>query len=334
VKGHIVVTGCAGFIGSHLTDRLLADAHTVVGIDSFEDYYPRALKEANLVGARAKPGFTLHEANILELAAAPAPGGFGGDGVEGSALAALLRGCACVYHLAAQAGVRASWGSSFEVYTRNNVLATQRLLEACVAARVPKVIYASSSSVYGDQDELPLREDMAPRPRSPYGVTKLAGEHLCGLYHANHGLDTVSLRFFTVYGPRQRPDMAFHKFIKAMLGGREIVIYGDGTQTRDFTYVDDIVEGLVLAQGAPPGAVMNLGGGNRVSLTEAIATLGEVLGVEPQVARQPVEAGDVRDTWADVSRAVELIGYRPTTELAGGMTRECAWLAGQRSVVR
>ena len=295
-REHIVVTGCAGFIGSHLTDRLLADGHTVVGIDSFEDYYPRVIKEQNLEGALANPAFTLHEANILELAAEGAPDGAEVGGASGSALAALLRGCARVYHLAAQAGVRASWGSSFEVYTRNNVLATQQLLEACVAAEAPKVIYASSSSVYGDQDELPLREDMVPRPLSPYGVTKLAGEHLCGLYHANHGLDTVSLRFFTVYGPRQRPDMAFHKFIQAMLEGRKIVMYGDGTQTRDFTYVDDIVEGLVLAQKAPPGAVINLGGGNRVSLAEAIATLGEVMGVEPRLDVQPVEAGDVRDT--------------------------------------
>ena len=324
--GHMVVTGCAGFIGSHLTDRLLADGHTVVGIESFEDYYPRAIKEANLEGARANPAFPLHEANILDLAAEAALGGPGADGARGSALATLLRDCACVYHLAAQAGVRASWGSSFNVYTRNNVLATQQLLEACVAAEVPKVIYASSSSVYGEQDELPLREDMLPRPRSPYGVTKLAGEHLCGLYHANHGLDTVSLRFFTVYGPRQRPDMAFHKFIKATLEGREIVIYGDGTQTRDFTYVDDIVEGLVLAPKAPPGAVMNVGGGNRVSLAGAIATLGEVMGVEPRLDMQPVEAGDVRDTWADVSRAVELIGYTPTTKLAGGLARQCEWL--------
>jgi len=306
----------------------------VVGIDSFEDYYPRAIKEANLEGARANPAFTLHEANILELAAEAAPGGPEAGGAEGSALAALLSGCACVYHLAAQAGVRASWGSSFDVYTRNNVLATQQLLEACVAAEVPKVIYASSSSVYGDQDELPLREDMAPRPRSPYGVTKLAGEHLCGLYHANHGLDTVALRFFTVYGPRQRPDMAFHKFIKAMLEGREIVIYGDGTQTRDFTYVEDIVDGLALAQKAPAGAVMNLGGGNRVSLNEAIATLGEVVGVEPKIARQPMEPGDVRDTWADVSRAVELIGYRPMTKLVGGMTQEYAWLAAKQGVIQ
>ena len=325
----VLVTGCAGFIGSHLTDRLLADGHAVGGIDSFEDYYPRALKEANLGGARAHPAFTLHEANILHLAAENAPGG-----ASGSALAALLRGCACVYHLAAQAGVRASWGSSFEVYARNNVLATQQLLEACVAAAVPKVIYASSSSVYGDQVELPLREDMVPRPRSPYGVTKLAGEHLCGLYHANHGLDAVSLRFFTVYGPRQRPDMAFHKFIMAMLEGREIVIYGDGTQTRDFTYVDDIVEGLVLAQAAPPGAIMNLGGGNRVSLTAAIATLGEVMGVEPRLEVQTVESGDVRDTWADISRAVASIGYRPTAKLADGLAHEHAWLAGKGNLVQ
>jgi UDP-glucose 4-epimerase len=329
----VLITGCAGFIGSHLTDRLLADGHAVVGIDSFEDFYPRAIKEANLEGARANPAFTLHEANILDLAAEAAPGGADGGGATDSALAALLRDCACVYHLAAQAGVRASWGSSFEVYTRNNVLATQQLLEACVAAEAPKVIYASSSSVYGDQDELPLREDMLPRPRSPYGVTKLAGEHLCGLYHANHGLDAVSLRFFTAYGPRQRPDMAFHKFIKAVLEGCEIVIYGDGTQTRDFTYVDDIVEGLVLAQKAPAGAVMNLGGGSRVSLAEAIATLGEVMGVQPRMDVQPVEAGDVRDTWADVSRAVELMGYRPTTKLPGGMAQEYAWVAGKGSVV-
>ena len=203
-SGHIVVTGAAGFIGSHLCDRLLADGREVVGIDSFEDYYPRPYKEANVAGARAQEGFTLLEQNLLE-----------------ADLASLFDGAACVYHLAAQAGVRASWGTSFDVYTRNNVLATQQLLEAAVRARVPKVVYASSSSVYGDQDQLPLREDMLPKPRSPYGVTKLAGEHLCCLYAANHGLDTTSLRFFTVYGPRQRPDMAFHKFIRALLDDRE-----------------------------------------------------------------------------------------------------------------
>lgn len=314
MTGHIVVTGCAGFIGSHLTDRLLAAGHEVVGIDSFEDYYPRATKEANLEGSLADAAFTLHDASILDLD-----------------LAAILAGAACVYHLAAQAGVRASWGSSFDIYVRNNVLATQQLLESCVAAAVPKVIYASSSSVYGEQNDLPLREDMVPRPRSPYGVTKLAGEHLCLLYHANYGLRTVSLRFFTVYGPRQRPDMAFHKFIKALLTGREIVLYGDGTQTRDFTYVDDVVEGLLSAQNAPPGAVMNIGGGNRVSLAGAIGALGVVMGVEPRIVHRAVEAGDVRDTWADVDRAAEWTGYRPKGRLSDGLAAEYAWLAGERS---
>lgn len=307
----ILVTGCAGFIGSHLTDRLLAEGHSVTGVDCFADYYPRRFKEANLAGALAHPAFSFHEADLLELE-----------------LPALLGGTSCVYHLAAQAGVRASWGTSFEVYTRNNVLATQRLLEACRDAGVPKVVYASSSSVYGDQEELPLREDMRPAPRSPYGVTKLAGEHLCLLYAANYGLDATALRFFTVYGPRQRPDMAFNKFIKAVREGRRIELYGDGSQTRDFTFVGDIVEGLVRSEAAPPGSVMNLGGGNRVSLAFAIATLAEVMGLEPRLDIHPVEAGDVRDTWADVSRAQEWINYRPTTGLAEGLAQEYAWLAG------
>jgi len=319
-RGPTVVTGCAGFIGSSLCDRLLADGMTVIGIDSFEDYYPRAQKEANLAAARSNPRFTLVEANILDLTAER-----GADGRV--SLAQLLDGAECVYHLAAQAGVRASWGSSFEVYTRNNVLATQQLLEACVAAGVPKVVYASSSSVYGEQAVMPLVETVRCEPRSPYGVTKLAGEHLFGLYHANRGLDTVALRFFTVYGPRQRPDMAFNKFIRAMLADREIAIYGDGTQTRDFTYIDDIVEGLVRARRAPAGTVMNLGGGNRVSLSDAIATLGTIAGVEPKLVMQGVEAGDVRDTSADISRAAKMIGYKPTTGLAVGLAREFEWLA-------
>ena len=232
-----------------------------------------------------------------------------------------------MYHLAAQAGVRASWGTTFDIYTRNNVLATQQLLEACCAAGVPKVVYASSSSVYGDQHELPLRESMVPRPRSPYGVTKLAGEHLCILYTVNRGLDTTSLRFFTVYGPRQRPDMAFNRFIRALMEGREIVMYGDGTQTRDFTFVDDIVEALVRAAGASAGSVMNVGGGHRVSLSEAVALLGEVVGVEPRVDRRPVEAGDVRDTWADVTLAQAELAYAPQTRLADGLRREYDWLS-------
>jgi UDP-glucose 4-epimerase len=282
----------------------------VVGVDCFEDYYARELKEANLAGARAHRSFTLVEEDLLSVD-----------------LPSVVEGAARVYHLAAQPGVRASWGDSFAVYVRNNVLATQKVLEACLAAGSPPVVYASSSSVYGDQDELPLREDMTPKPRSPYGVTKLAGEHLCLLYTANHGLHTVALRFFTVYGPRQRPDMAFNKFLRALLEGRSIMVYGDGAQTRDFTFVDDVVEGLVRAPQAPPGSLMNIGGGNRVSLAEAITTLGEVAGLEPLLDRRPVEAGDVRDTLADVSRLTAAVGYQPTTTLAEGLAREYAWLS-------
>jgi nucleoside-diphosphate-sugar epimerase len=308
IKGKVLVTGAAGFIGSHLCDRLLQEGHEVVGIDSFEDYYARELKEANIAGARDHSAFTLVEDNLLSVD-----------------LEALVDGSACVYHLAAQAGVRASWGTTFDVYTRNNVLATQSLLEACITRGVPKVVYASSSSVYGDQDELPLRETMVPRPRSPYGVTKLAGEHLCILYNVNRGLDTTSLRFFTVYGPRQRPDMAFNKFIRAMLAGDPIVMYGDGTQTRDFTYVDDIVTGLAAARGASAGSIMNVGGGHRVSLAEAIRKLGQIVGVQPVIDQRPVEAGDVRDTWADTSRVRAELGYAPRTLLVEGLRREFEW---------
>jgi len=310
VQDHIVVTGAAGFIGSSLTDRLLADGRTVVGIDSFEDYYARELKEANLAGASTNPRFTLVEENLLD-----------------ADLPALFEGAACVYHLAAQAGVRASWGDSFEVYVRNNVWATQKVLDACLKAGSPPLVYASSSSVYGDQDALPLREDMTPRPRSPYGVTKLAGEHLCLLYTANHGLHTVSLRFFTVYGPRQRPDMAFHKFILAMLEGRPIVMYGDGTQTRDFTYIDDIVEGLVRAPQAPAGSVMNIGGGNRVSLAAAVSAVEDATGIVAVADQRPAEAGDVHDTLADVSKLAAAIGPQATTSLRDGIAWQVHSLA-------
>ena len=309
MRDHIVVTGAAGFIGSSLTDRLLAEGRTVVGIDSFEDYYPRAQKEANLAGALANPAFTLVEEDLLD-----------------ANLPSLVSGAACVYHLAAQAGVRASWGDSFGVYVRNNVWATQKVLEACLKCGSPPVVYASSSSVYGDQDELPLHEDMMPKPRSPYGVTKLAGEHLCLLYTANHGLRTVSLRFFTVYGPRQRPDMAFHKFIRAMLEDRPIVLYGDGAQTRDFTYIDDIVEGLVRAPQALAGSVMNIGGGSRVSLSQSISSLCAVMNREARIERRPVQAGDVRDTLADVTRLAAATAYSPCTQLSAGLAEEYRWL--------
>jgi len=313
----MVVTGAAGFIGSHLVERLLGGGHEVVGIDSFEDYYPRAFKDANSATARGAEGFTLIEDNLLRMA---------GDGAAGrSRLDEVLAGADCVFHLAAQAGVRASWGQSFRIYTDNNVLATQMVLEACRREGVPKVVYASSSSVYGDTDQLPMHEDANCRPVSPYGVTKLAGEQLCRLYWKNHGVPTVSLRFFTVYGPRQRPDMAFHLFLRALYAGRPLEMYGTGGQTRDFTFVDDIVSGIVLAMGGADGAVYNLGGGSRVTLLEAIRVLERVSGLTAEVRGEDVQAGDVKHTWADLTRAEDELGYAPQVSLEEGLRREAEW---------
>ena len=222
--------------------------------------------------------------------------------------------------------MRASWGESFRIYTDNNVLATQMVLESCRRRGVPKVVYASSSSVYGDTDELPMHEEANCRPVSPYGVTKLAGEQLCRLYWKNHGVPTVSLRFFTVYGPRQRPDMAFHLFLQAMFDGRPLEMYGSGNQTRDFTFVDDIVGGIVLAMGGADGAVYNLGGGSRVTLLEAIRTLESVSGRTAEVRGEGVQAGDVRHTWADLTRARDELGYAPQVPLEEGLRREAEWL--------
>ena len=308
-----VVTGAAGFIGSHLVDSLLADGHEVLGVDAFVDYYPREAKEKNLAGAREHRAFRLIEGAVQDLDLAP-----------------VLEGAGQVFHLAAQAGVRASWGRDFTAYTDHNVLGTQRLLEASLATHVGPIVYASSSSVYGDAPELPLRESAACRPVSPYGVTKLAAEHLCGLYAKNHGLHTVSLRFFTVYGPRQRPDMAFHKFLKATRDGRPITVYGDGEQTRDFTYVADIVSALraAAAQGGP-GNVYNVGGGERLALNRVLKTIEEVTGRRLEIVREPAQKGDMRDTFADTAAAQKDLGFRSTVGLPGGLAREWDWIRGQ-----
>jgi nucleoside-diphosphate-sugar epimerase len=312
---HMVVTGAAGFIGSHVVDRLLADGHRVVGIDCFTDYYARDLKEANVAEARTHPHFTLVERDLLGLLQ------------PGSEVADLLRGASCVFHLAAQAGVRASWGSSFRTYSDNNVLATQAVLEACLNGGVERLVYASSSSVYGDAVALPLREDAECRPVSPYGVTKLAGEHLCRLYAKTRDLHAVALRFFTVFGPRQRPDMAFNRFMRAMLDGRPIDVYGDGGQTRDFTFVDDIVSGVLAAADAPSGSVINLGGGHRITLSDTLDVLYRITGCTPEIIRHEAQHGDARDTWADLARARALLDYAPRTNLEDGLTAEWKWLS-------
>jgi UDP-glucose 4-epimerase len=305
-----LVTGAAGFVGSTLCDTLLAAGHEVVGIDCFIDYYPRELKERNLVAARANRRFRFVEASLVD-----AP------------LAELLRGVDVVYHQAAQAGVRASWGDDFRIYSDNNVFATQRLLEACRAASLAKFVYASSSSIYGDTDDLPMHETSRPQPVSPYGVTKLAAEHLTWLYWKNYGLPTVSLRYFTVYGPRQRPDMAFHRFIKAVLTGDRIRLFGDGAQSRDFTYVDDIVAANVAAaNGDVAGQVFNIGGGSRTTVNDVIADIGEIVGRAPVVENLEVQKGDVRHTAADTSRARAALGYAPRVALRTGLEREVAWV--------
>lgn len=320
----ILVTGCAGFIGSQLTERLLAEGHEVVGVDSFEDYYPRAAKAGNLAEARRSSRFRLVEANILDLAVPDASERFG------VGLSDLVSNADRVFHLAAQPGVRASWGATFETYTDNNVLATQLMLEAAKQAGVEAFVYASSSSVYGDTDEFPMREDAKCRPYSPYGVTKLAAENLCQLYWRNFGVPTVSLRFFTVYGPRQRPDMAFHRFFAAMESDRPIEVYGDGAQTRDFTFIGDIVDGIMASPVAPPGSIFNLGGGSRVSLLQALGVMGDVVGRRPVIEHRTEQAGDVRDTLASIDRARETIGYEPKISLAAGLEAEYAWFVDAR----
>ena len=313
---HVVVTGAAGFIGSHLVDRLLADGRRVVGIDSLTDYYDVTLKRGNLFGAQRNRNFTFHEGDLVGLLD-PA-----------CELRTCFAGADCVFHLAAQAGVRASWGSSFRMYAEDNVIATQAVLETCVAMRVPTAVYASSSSVYGDAQQMPLSENTLCRPVSPYGVTKLAGEHLFGLYAKACQLHTVSLRFFTVFGPRQRPDMAFNKFMRGLLAGRPIDVYGDGTQTRDFTFVADIVEGIVRAPSAPRGAVINLGGGQRVTLLEALETLAQVTGYTPVTRTKRSQPGDARDTWADIALARRYLDFAPRVGLAEGLAAEWEWLTG------
>ena len=312
-----LVTGVAGFVGSHLAERLLADGHEVYGIDAFIDYYPRSIKEKSLEGPRSWQRFTFVEGNLLDIALPP-----------------VLDGVDWVFHQAAQAGVRASWGKEFTRYVDCNVLATQRLLEALMHSKsLQRFVYASSSSVYGDTTTFPVKETTLTHPVSPYGVTKLAAEHLCSLYHRNFGIPTVSLRYFTVYGPRQRPDMAFHRFCKAVLDRRSIRVFGDGLQTRDFTYVSDVVEANIQAAYSPSaaGEVMNIAGGSRVTVREVLTLLQEVSSLPVRVSFEEKQYGDVEHTYADTAHARQIIGYNPRVSLREGLEREFAYIASLTS---
>jgi len=307
-----LVTGVAGFIGSTLAERLLNDGADVVGLDCFTDYYPRPMKERNLTAVTDHPRFRLVETSIHK-----------------ADLAALLADRTHVFHLAAQAGVRKSWGRDFAVYTVNNVEATQILLEACTNVTLERIVYASSSSVYGDNAPLPMREDARPEPVSPYGVSKLAAEQLCYLYHVNYRLPTVSLRYFTVYGPRQRPDMGFHRFLRAAMLNEAITVYGDGEQTRDFTFVADAVSAtMAAATSGCPGRVYNIGGGSRVSINQVLEMIARLSGRRPHIIVDPAQKGDMRHTYADTGLARAELGFEPNVALEEGLAAEYKWLAG------
>ncbi|MCF4965787.1 NAD-dependent epimerase/dehydratase family protein [Nostoc sp. CMAA1605] len=308
----VIVTGAAGFIGSHLAETLLEQGKQVIGIDELNNYYDPIFKRKNLAHLQSSPNFTLIENDIQSL-----------DWSK------LLQDVDVVYHQAAQAGVRASWGQGFRAYTERNINATQVILEAAKDAKqLTRFVFASTSSVYGDAETLPTHEGIPPQPVSPYGITKLAAERLCGLYHKNFGVPFVALRYFTVYGPRQRPDMAFHKFFKAVLQDEAIPIYGDGQQTRDFTFVKDAVAANLAAATVPEavGEIFNIGGGSRVVLTEVLNTMEKI--VNKPIKRNHIEKamGDARHTAADVSKARQILGYQPQVSLQEGLFQEWHWV--------
>lgn len=306
-----MITGVAGFIGSHLAEKLLELGHEVVGVDKFLDNYARDFKNLNLSQFVNHPSFKFINDDLVNID-----------------LRQLLIQTDYIFHLAAQPGVRSSWGAEFSHYSHNNILATQILLEACKQVKVRKFVYASSSSVYGDTDDLPMRESGGTRPVSPYGVSKLAAEHLCYLYWKAFGIPTVSLRFFTVYGPRQRPDMFFHILMHHLLLDEEIPLYDDGEQSRDFTYCSDIVDGLTAAAFySGSGDVFNLGGGGEITLLKAIEMVEKISGRKIKLKRFDRQSGDVRRTRASLDLARKKLGYKPTVSLAAGLTRQWEWIS-------
>lgn len=303
-----VVTGAAGFVGSHLSDQLLGLGHRVRGIDSFSDYYDRGLKEANLATVSGREGFSFVESDLAE-----------------AAVSELIDDADGIFHLGAQPGVRGSWGETFPLYARDNVVVTQRVFEAALQ-RGLRVVWASSSSVYGNAEDYPTREDVRPRPISPYGVTKLSCEQLATAYSDSRGLDHIALRYFTVYGPRQRPDMAFTRIVKTLVGGATFTIFGTGEQTRDVTYVGDAVAATVAAmERGRSGGVYNVGGGSETSLREAISICERLSGLVLDVRHEPAATGDVRRTAADTTLARRDLGWEPQVSLEAGLSAQLAW---------
>jgi len=300
-----LVTGCAGFVGSHVVEALLGRGHAVLGVDVFTDYYEREVKESNIERAQKDGAFSLVEGDLA-----------------GDSIAPLLDGIDGVFHLAAQPGVRGSWGDTFAVYLRDNLLATQRLFEAAARSGV-RIVFASTSSVYGNAESYPTHEEMLPRPVSPYGVTKLACESLARTYAECFGLEAIVLRYFTVYGPRQRPDMAFARIISALLGETPFHVYGTGEQSRDFTYVGDAAAATVAAmEEGHAGTTYNVGGGSETTLREVIALIERLAGKRVDVNYEPTAVGDVRRTAADTTRLRSDLGWHPQTSLAEGLAAQ------------
>jgi nucleoside-diphosphate-sugar epimerase len=309
-----IVTGVAGFIGSNLAQKLLEQGDQVIGIDQFNDYYDPSLKRQNAHILAKYREFKLIEADIQAL-----------DWRQ------LLQGVEVLFHQAAQAGVRASWGDGFRQYTERNINATQIILEAAKETpSLQRMVFASTSSVYGNAETMPTPETLCPQPVSPYGITKLAAERLCWLYHQNFNVPVTALRYFTVYGPRQRPDMAFHKFFQAAIAGNPIGIYGDGKQTRDFTFISDAVAANLAAAVVPEalGEVFNIGGGSRVVLLDVLDTMEKVIGKPIERLHQGLARGDARHTAADVTKARTILGYNPQVSLAEGLAQEWQWIQG------
>lgn len=307
----ILVTGVAGFVGSHVAERLLADGNDVVGLDCFTDYYPRSVKEQNLAGLRRSPGFRFHELDLRV-----------------DALEEALEGVEVVVNQAAMAGLMRSW-TDFDSYVSCNLTGLQRLVHA--ARDVRRFVHISTSSVYGT--DAVGDEDTPARPTSPYGVTKLAAEKLLLAHVAVHGFPATILRYFSIYGPRQRPDMAYHIFTEALMDGTPITVYGDGLQSRSNTFIDDAVAGTVAAiDGADVGEVYNIGGGQELALLDAIGIIAEELEAVPTIRHEPARPGDQRRTWADTSRAREAFGYQPQVAPRRGLAEQVRWQAGLRSL--
>ena len=302
-----VITGCAGFIGSSISEELVNAGQNVIGIDSFTDYYSRNLKENNIKNIINKSNFQFKELDLVIDELSP-----------------LFEKVDFVIHLAAYPGVRYSWDKNFEAYTRNNILATQRLLETLKKTKVKRIVYSSSSSIYGDSKVIPFKEEESkPSPRSPYGVSKLAGEHLFQAYYRTLGLPITILRYFTVYGPRQRPDMAFNRFIELINKNQEIEIFGDGQQIRSFTYIEDVVKATIRsAQADCIGEIINIGNNDTISLKDSIRIIEELIEKEARIKYQPKALGDVKDTAADLTKANKLLDYEAKTTIKEGLRKQ------------